>query len=235
MSEATQLQPEVQQLLSDREYKFGFKTEIESDTLPKGLSERVVREISRRKEEPESVLNFRLEAYRRWLEMKEPTWAHVDYPTIDFQDISYYSAPKDKKKYNSLDDIPKELLETFDKLGIPLDEQKRISNVAVDAVFDSVSVATTHRKKLAEVGVIFCSISEAMKEYPELIEKYLGSVVPAGDNFYSALNSAVFTDGSFVYIPPNTRCPMELSTYFRMNQKETGQFERTLIVAAENS
>jgi len=235
MSEVTQLQPEVQQLLGDREYKFGFKTEIDSDTLPKGLNERVIREISHRKEEPESVLDFRMEAYRRWLEMKEPTWAHVDYPPIDFQDISYYSAPKNKKKYKSLEDIPEEILETFNKLGIPLEEQKRISNVAVDAVFDSVSVATTHRKKLAEVGVIFCPISEAMVEYPELIEKYLGSVVPAGDNFYSALNSAVFTDGSFVYIPPNTKCPMELSTYFRMNQKETGQFERTLIVAAENS
>ena len=235
MTDTYKLQPEVQKVLSQREYKFGFKTDIDSDTIPKGLSERVIREISRRKEEPEFVLNFRLEAYRKWLDMKEPGWAHVKYPPIDFQDISYYSEPRRKAARKSLDEIPKEILDTFDKLGIPLQEQKRISNVAVDAVFDSVSVATTHRKKLAEAGVIFCPISEAMREYPELIEKYMGSVVPAGDNFYSALNSAVFTDGSFVYIPPDTVCPMELSTYFRINDKETGQFERTLIVAAENS
>ena len=235
MTETINLQPEVRKVLDQKEYKFGFKTDIDSDTFQKGLSERVVREISRKKEEPEFVLNFRLEAYRKWLDMQEPGWAHVNYPPIDFQDISYYSEPRKKPKLNSLDEIPKEILDTFDKLGIPLQEQKRISNVAVDAVFDSVSVATTHRKKLAEAGVIFCSISEAMREYPELIEKYLGSVVPAGDNFYSALNSAVFTDGSFVYIPPDTVCPMELSTYFRINEKDTGQFERTLIVAAENS
>jgi Fe-S cluster assembly protein SufB len=235
MNDTAKLQPEVEQVLNQREYKFGFNTVIDSDTIPKGLSERVVRDISRRKEEPEFVLNFRLEAYRRWLDMKEPTWARVNYPPMDFQDISYYSEPRRKAKRKNLEEVPKEILETFEKLGVPLQEQKRISNVAVDAVFDSVSVATTHKKKLAEAGVIFCSISEAMREYPELIEKYLGSVVPSGDNFYAALNSAVFTDGSFVYIPPDTVCPMELSTYFRINEKETGQFERTLIVAAENS
>ena len=226
----------VADLLEDKdEYKFGFTTNIEADTFPKGLNEDVIRAISRKKEEPDFMLDFRLKAYRKWLTMKEPTWPNVHYPSIDYQDISYYSAPKPKEKLESLDEVDPELLATFDKLGIPLEEQKRLSNVAVDAVFDSVSVATTHKKKLLEQGIIFCSFSEALKEYPELIEEYVGTVVPIGDNFYSALNSAVFTDGSFVYIPPDTRCPLELSTYFRINTEETGQFERTLIICSENS
>ncbi|VAX21717.1 Iron-sulfur cluster assembly protein SufB [hydrothermal vent metagenome] len=220
---------------ASRTYKHGFVTDIESDTFRKGIDEQVVREISKKKNEPEFMLEFRLKAYRRWLKMTPPAWANLDIPSIDFQDISYYSEPALKKKLNSLDEVPPEMLETFDKLGIPLDEQKRLSNVAVDAVFDSVSVATTHKKRLMEAGVIFCSISEAIREYPELIQKYLGSVVPAGDNFYSALNSAVFSDGSFVYVPPNTVCPMDLSTYFRINTEGTGQFERTLIICAEDS
>ncbi len=218
-----------------REYKYGFVTDIETETIPKGLSENVVREISKRKEEPDFILNFRLKAYRRFTEMDEPKWANLKIPPIDFSDISYYSAPKTKAKLGSIDDVAPEILETFDKLGIPLMEQKRLSNVAVDAVFDSVSVATTHKEKLLAAGVIFCSISEAIRDYPELVKKYLGSVVPIGDNFYSALNSAVFSDGTFVYVPPDTHCPMELSTYFRINNSESGQFERTLIICDKNS
>lgn len=222
--------------LVNQPYKYGFVTEIESDTIDRGLSEDVVRLISAKKEEPEFMLEFRLKAYRKWLTMQEPNWAHVNYPPIDYQNIIYYSAPKQKKeKLNSLDDVDPTLLETFEKLGIPLSEQKRLSNVAVDAVFDSVSIATTFREKLAEEGVIFCSISEAVSEYPELLQKYLGSVVPVGDNFYAALNSAVFSDGSFVYIPKGVKCPMELSTYFRINNGDSGQFERTLIIAEEGS
>jgi Fe-S cluster assembly protein SufB len=222
--------------LVNQPYKYGFVTDIESDTLPPGLSEDVIRLISAKKNEPEFMLEFRLKAYRKWLTMQEPAWAHVNYPAINYQDIIYYSAPKQKKeKLNSLDEVDPTLLETFEKLGIPLSEQKRLSNVAVDAVFDSVSIATTFREKLAESGVIFCSISEAVHDYPELVEKYLGSVVPVGDNFYAALNSAVFSDGSFVYIPKGVECPMELSTYFRINNGESGQFERTLIIADEGS
>lgn len=221
--------------LVNQPYKYGFITDIETDKIPNGLSEDVVRLISAKKNEPEFMLNFRLKAYRRWLEMKEPNWPHLQYPPIDYQNISYYSAPKKQDKKKSLDEVDPALLETFEKLGIPLSEQKRLSNVAVDAVFDSVSIATTFREKLAEEGVIFCSISEAVHDYPELIEKYLGSVVPVGDNYFAALNSAVFSDGSFVYIPKNTKCPMELSTYFRINSGDTGQFERTLIVAEEGS
>jgi len=225
----------VSDVLEDKKYKYGFKTLIEAETFAKGLNEDVIRAISHKKKEPRFMLDFRLKAYEKWLTMKEPTWPNVHYPPIDYQDISYYSAPKPKKKLESLDEVDPELLRTFEKLGIPLDEQKKLSNVAVDAVFDSVSVATTHKKKLMEVGIIFCPISEAILEYPELIEEYMGSVVPVGDNFYAALNSAVFTDGSFVYIPPDTISPMELSTYFRINTEETGQFERTLIICVENS
>ena len=221
--------------LVNQPYKYGFVTDIEADTIPKGLSEDVVRIISAKKNEPEFMLEFRLRAYRQWLKMTEPTWPHVTYPPINYQDIIYYSAPKQKKKLNSIEEVDPTLLETFEKLGIPLSEQKRLSNVAVDAIFDSVSVATTFREKLAKEGVIFCSISEALQDYPELVQKYLGSVVPVADNFYAALNSAVFSDGSFVYIPKNTICPMELSTYFRINTGESGQFERTLIVAEEGS
>jgi Fe-S cluster assembly protein SufB len=221
--------------LVNQPYKYGFITDIEADSIPAGLNEDVVRMISAKKNEPEFMLEFRLKAYRRWLEMAEPTWPHVNYPPIDYQKIVYYSAPKKKDKLESLDDVDPALLDTFEKLGIPLSEQKRLSNVAVDAIFDSVSVATTFKEKLAEEGVIFCSISEALQHHPELVQKYLGSVVPAGDNYFAALNSAVFTDGSFVYIPKGTRCPMELSTYFRINNGESGQFERTLIVAEEGS
>ncbi|MCC6744509.1 MAG: Fe-S cluster assembly protein SufB [Acidobacteria bacterium] len=221
--------------LANREYKYGFTTDIESDVIPRGLSEDTIRLLSAKKDEPEWMLDWRLKAYRRWLEMEEPDWANVDYPKVDFQDIVYYSAPKQKKQLASIDEVDPKLLETFEKLGIPLDEQKRLANVAVDAIFDSVSVATTFRKKLFDAGVIFCSFSEAVREYPELVKKYLGSVVPVSDNYYAALNSAVFTDGSFVYIPPGTRCPMELSTYFRINNQESGQFERTLIVCDEGS
>ncbi|MGA9383170.1 MAG: Fe-S cluster assembly protein SufB [Phormidium sp.] len=221
--------------LVNQPYKYGFVTDIEADTIPKGLSEDVVRIISAKKNEPEFMLEFRLKAYRQWLKMTEPTWPHVEYPPINYQDIIYYSAPKQKKKLNSIEEVDPTLLETFEKLGIPLSEQKRLSNVAVDAIFDSVSVATTFREKLAKEGVIFCSISEALQDYPELVQKYLGSVVPVADNFYAALNSAVFSDGSFVYIPKNTICPMELSTYFRINTGDSGQFERTLIVAEEGS
>ncbi len=217
-------------------YEAGFVTAIESETLPPGLDEDVVRRISQKKGEPEWLTEWRLKAFRHWQTMPEPTWAHVHYPSVDFQALSYYSAPKSMaSKPKSLDEVDPELLRTYEKLGIPLAEQALLAGVAVDAVFDSVSITTTFREKLAEVGVIFCPISEAVHEYPELVQKYLGSVVPQGDNFYAALNSAVFSDGSFVYIPKNTRCPMELSTYFRINQAKTGQFERTLIIADEGS
>ncbi len=221
--------------LVNQPYKYGFVTDIESDTIPKGLSEDVVRLISAKKNEPEFMLNFRLRAYQQWQKMAEPTWPHVHYPPIDYQDIIYYSAPKVEKKKGSLEEVDPTLIETFEKLGIPLSEQKRLANVAVDAVFDSVSIATTFKEKLAEEGVIFCSISEAVESHPELIEKYLGSVVPVGDNYFAALNSAVFSDGSFVYIPKGVKCPMDLSTYFRINNGESGQFERTLIVAESGS
>ncbi|MDD1418113.1 Fe-S cluster assembly protein SufB [Dolichospermum sp. ST_sed1] len=222
--------------LVNQPYKYGFVTDIEADTIPRGLSEDVVRLISAKKNEPEFMLEYRLRAYHQWLKMTEPTWPHVKYPPINYQDIIYYSAPKQKKaKLNSLDEVDPTLLETFAKLGIPLNEQKRLSNVAVDAIFDSVSVATTYKEKLAKDGVIFCSFSEALQEHPELIKKYLGSVVPIADNYFAALNAAVFSDGSFVYIPKGLKCPMELSTYFRINNGDTGQFERTLIVAEEGS
>ncbi|MEM9567432.1 MAG: Fe-S cluster assembly protein SufB [Cyanobacteria bacterium P01_E01_bin.34] len=222
--------------LVNQPYKYGFVSEIESDSIPKGLSEDVVRLISSKKNEPEFLLEFRLKAYRKWLEMREPHWPNVEYPAIDYQDSSYYSAPKQAgKKAKSLDELDPELLATFEKLGIPLSEQKRLGNVAVDAVFDSVSIATTFKEDLAKHGIIFCSISEAVEEYPELIQQYLGSVVPVGDNFFAALNSAVFSDGSFVYVPKGVKCPMDLSTYFRINNGESGQFERTLIVAEERS
>ena len=225
------------QTLVNQPYKYGFVTDIESDTIPRGLSEDIVRMISAKKEEPDWMLEFRLRAYRLWLTMETPEWAHVDYPAIDYQNIIYYSAPKVQAKKNSLDEVDPELLATFEKLGISLSEQKRLTNVnvAVDAIFDSVSVATTFREKLAKDGVIFCSISEAVKEYPELIKKYLASVVPIADNYYTALNAAVFSDGSFVYIPEGVNCPMELSTYFRINNGDSGQFERTLIVAEAGS
>lgn len=221
--------------VTSSEYKWGFITDIESETAPKGLSENVIRMISSKKNEPEWMTEWRLKAFRYWQKMEEPKWSNVYYPKIDFQDISYYSAPKQKPKLNALDEVDPELLKTFEKLGIPLEEQKILSGVAVDAVFDSVSVATTFKETLKEKGIIFCSISEAIQEYPELVKKYLGSVVPYTDNFYAALNSAVFSDGSFVYIPKGVRCPMELSTYFRINSQETGQFERTLIIADDES
>ena len=217
-------------------YKAGFVTDVEAETIPPGLDEEVIRALSARKQEPEWLLKFRLKAYRRWLKMDEPKWAHVKYPKIDYQAISYYSAPKSMKdRPQSLDEVDPKLLETYEKLGIPLHEQKMLTGVAVDVVFDSVSVGTTFKKKLREAGVIFCSISEAVQEHPELVQQYLGTVVPFGDNYYAALNSAVFTDGSFVYIPKGVRCPMELSTYFRINEMNTGQFERTLIIAEEAS
>ena len=222
--------------LSGEKYKYGFVTDIESDLAPKGLNEDIVRFISAKKDEPDWLLQWRLRSYRRWLEMTEPTWGKVNYPDIDFQDAHYYAAPKSKEDGpKSLDEVDPELLRTYEKLGIPLHEQKMLAGVAVDAVFDSVSVATTFRKELAKAGVIFCPISEAVKSHPELVQKYLGSVVPYSDNFYATLNSAVFTDGSFVYIPKGVRCPMELSTYFRINEANTGQFERTLIIADEGS
>ncbi len=216
-------------------YKWGFSTLIETDSLPKGLNEDIVKAISLKKNEPTYMLDFRLKAFRKWQEMEEPSWANIHYPPIDFQNIRYYSAPKKKPQLLSLDEADPELLKTFIKLGIPLDEQKRLANVAVDIVFDSVSIGTTFHKTLVESGVVLCSISEAMHKYPELVQKYLGSVVPAADNFYSALNAAVFSDGSFVYIPKGVRCPVELSTYFRINDRESGQFERTLVIAEENS
>jgi Fe-S cluster assembly protein SufB len=222
--------------LVNQPYKYGFITDIESETVPRGISEDIIRLISSKKNEPEFMLEFRLKAYRQWLNMTEPTWPHVNYPSIDYQNIIYYSAPKQKKeKLDSLDEVDPALLETFDKLGIPLSEQKRLGNVAVDAIFDSVSIATTYKDKLAEHGVVFCSISEALQEHPELVQKYLGSVVPVADNFFAALNSAVFSDGSFVFIPKGVKCPMDLSTYFRINNGDTGQFERTLIVAEEGA
>ncbi len=221
--------------LANREYKYGFVTEIDSETFKPGLNEDVIRALSEKKEEPEWMLEWRLKAYRHWLKLVEPKWPNVNYPPVNFQEISYYSAPKQKKKLNSMDEVDPELVRAFDKLGIPLEEQKILANVAVDAVFDSVSVGTTYKGKLKELGIIFCSMSEAIKEHPDLVKKYLGSVVPAADNYYSALNSAVFSDGSFVYIPKGVRCPMELSTYFRINAANTGQFERTLIVADEYS
>jgi Fe-S cluster assembly protein SufB len=222
--------------LVNQPYKYGFVTDIESDKIPRGLTEDTVRLISSKKEEPEFMLNFRLRAFRKWLTMTEPTWPHVDYPPINYQDIIYYSAPKQaKKKLDSLDEVDPILLETFEKLGISLNEQKRLANVAVDAVFDSVSIATTFKDKLAKVGVVFCSISEALHEHADIIEKYLGSVVPIGDNFFAALNSAVFSDGSFVYIPEGVKCPMDLSTYFRINSGDSGQFERTLIIAEKGA
>ncbi|KAK3279111.1 hypothetical protein CYMTET_12989 [Cymbomonas tetramitiformis] len=224
----------IQKIL-DKPYEFGFTTDIESETLGRGLTEDIVRQISAKKEEPEWMLEFRLKAFKKWLTMSEPTWSDNHYPKINYQDIVYYSEPKFKEKKESLDEVDPELLATFDKLGISLNEQKRLTNVAVDAVFDSVSIATTFRKELAEAGVIFCSISEAIKEYPDLIKKHLGSVVPVGDNYFTALNAAVFSDGSFCYIPKGVTSPMELSTYFRINAEEAGQFERTLIVAEEGS
>ena len=217
------------------DYKYGFTSNIESETIPKGLSEDVVRLISQKKNEPEWMTEWRLKAYRHWTTLVEPKWPNVKYPPVDFQDIIYYAAPKKKKELKSLDEVDPELLETFNKLGIPLEEQKMLAGVAVDAVIDSVSVKTTYKEKLAELGIIFSSFSEAVHNHPELIKKYIGSVVPHTDNFYAALNSAVFSDGSFVYIPKGVRCPMELSTYFRINERNTGQFERTLIVAEEGS
>jgi len=217
--------------VAGEKYKYGFSTDIESERAPIGLSEDTIRYISAKKEEPEWMLEWRLEAYRRWLTMEEPTWAKVSYPPIDFQNAYYYSAPKQKAKLASLDEVDPKLLETYKKLGIPLVEQQMLAGVAVDAVFDSVSVVTTFKEKLAEVGVIFCPFSEAVRNHPELVKKYLGSVVPTSDNYYATLNSAVFSEGSFVYIPPGVRCPMELSTYFRINEAQTGQFERTLIIA----
>ena len=220
--------------IASGEYKYGFSTDIETETIPVGLSEEVVRWISAKKEEPEWLLEFRLKAFAYWKTLSVPTWAHLDIPEIDFQSISYYAAPR-KNAPQSLDEVDPELLKTFDKLGIPLEEQKRLSGMAVDAVMDSTSIKTTYKDELAKLGVIFCSISEAVKEYPELVKKYLGSVVPYTDNYYAALNCAVFSDGSFVYIPKGVRCPMELSTYFRINAVNTGQFERTLIVADDDS
>jgi len=221
--------------LANREYKYGFYTDIEADTVPPGLNDDVIRMISAKKGEPEWLLEWRLKAYRAWQGMTEPTWHNVHYPPIDYQAISYYSAPKQKPALESLDEVDPDIRATFEKLGIPLEEQKLLAGVAIDAVFDSVSVATTFREKLAQLGIIFCSFSEAVREHPDLVRQYLGSVVPHTDNFFAALNSAVFTDGSFAYIPKGVRCPMELSTYFRINAMNTGQFERTLIVAEEGA
>ena len=229
-------QSEMNQAVKDianREYKYGFVTPVESDVVPKGLNEEVITLISQKKEEPAFMLEWRLNAFRKWQKMKEPAWANVRYEKPDYQNISYYAAPK--KKLTSLDEVDDEILETFNKLGVPLEEQKALAGVAVDAVFDSVSVGTTYKEKLSELGIIFCSFSEALKEHPDLVRRYLGKAVPVSDNFFSALNSAVFTDGSFCYIPKGVRCPMELSTYFRINAANTGQFERTLVVAEENS
>ena len=221
--------------LANREYRYGFVTDVEAETVPKGLSEEVVRLISEKKREPAWLLEWRLKAYRTWLTMTEPTWQNVRYSAIDYQDIIYYSAPKKRPTLNSLDEVDPEVRATFEKLGIPLEEQKLFAGVAVDAVFDSVSVGTTFRTKLAELGIIFCSFSEAVQEHPDLVRKYLGTVVPYTDNFFATLNSAVFSDGSFAYIPKGVRCPMELSTYFRINARNTGQFERTLIIADEGA
>ena len=226
---------ELKKELETQEYEYGFVTDIDSETFEQGLNENVIKEISKRKEEPEWMTDWRLQAYHNWKKMSEPDWSNVKYEKPDFQKISYYSAPKSKDKYESLDEVDPELLKTFDKLGISIDEQKKLAGVAVDVVVDSVSVATTFKATLAEKGIIFCSISEAIKDHPELVKKYIGSVVPQKDNFYGALNSAVFSDGSFCYIPKGVRCPMELSTYFRINQAGTGQFERTLVIADEGS
>lgn len=231
MSKDTQILEE----LTNSEYKHGWETKFDTDAAPKGLNEDIIRFISAKKEEPEWMLEYRLKAYRYWLTLKEPKWPNVKYPEIDYQDVIYYSAPKQKVKPKNLDEIDPELLNTFKKLGISLEEQKRLTGVAVDAVIDSVSVATTFKSKLGELGIIFCSFTEAVKEHPELVKKYMGSVVPVNDNYFAALNSAVFTDGSFCYIPKGVRCPMELSTYFRINAANTGQFERTLIIADEGS
>ena len=225
----------VLQNLVNRPYQHGFVTEIESDVAPKGLNEGTIRLISSKKKEPEWLLEFRLKAYRQWLTMEEPKWPNVHYPKIDFQEISYYSAPKPKRKLASIDEVDPELLRTFEKLGVPMNERAALAGVAVDVIFDSVSVATTYKQKLAEVGIIFCSISEAVRDHSELVKQYLGTVVPLGDNYYAALNSAVFTDGSFCFIPRGVKCPMDLSTYFRINTQESGQFERTLIVAEEGA
>ncbi len=221
--------------VTKNDYKYGFVTDIEMDTAPKGLNEDIIRLISSKKHEPAFLLEFRLKAYRRWLEMTEPTWAHIKHPPIDYQDIIYYAAPKQKSSPKSLDEVDPELLKTFEKLGISLEEQKRLVGVAVDAVFDSVSVKTTFSETLEKLGIIFCSFSEAVQKYPDLVQTYMGSVVPYGDNFFAALNSAVFSDGSFCYVPKGVRCPIELSTYFRINSAKTGQFERTLIIADEGS
>ncbi|MBN2807856.1 MAG: Fe-S cluster assembly protein SufB [Prolixibacteraceae bacterium] len=228
-------QDKLLEQVTNEDYKFGFVTDIETDIIDIGLNEDVVRLISLKKEEPEWMLDFRLKAYRKWLEMKAPDWAYLKVPPIDYQSISYYAAPKQKKKLNSLDEVDQELLDTFNKLGIPLEEQKHLAGVAVDAVMDSVSVKTTFKEVLAEKGIIFCSFSEAVREFPDLVKKYLGNAVPYADNYFAALNSAVFSDGSFCYIPKGVRCPMELSTYFRINAANTGQFERTLIVADDDS
>lgn len=221
--------------LEDSEYKYGFTTNVENDTVPAGISEDVIRLISKKKNEPDFMLEFRLNAYRKWKELEEPNWGFLTYEKVDYNSLSYYSAPKKFNDLKSLDDVDPEILETYKKLGIPLQEQKMLQGVAVDAVFDSVSIATTYKKQLNDVGIIFCSISEAVKDYPELIKKYLASVVPVSDNFFSALNSAVFSDGTFVYVPKGVKCPIELSTYFRINAQNTGQFERTLIIADEGS
>ena len=221
--------------LTGSEYKYGFTTDVETEIIPKGLNEEVVRLISAKKGEPEWMLAYRLEAYRRWKTMTMPRWPHLDLPEIDFDDIIYYAAPKAKPKLNSLDEIDPKLKETFDKLGVPIEEQMMMSGVAVDAVMDSISVKTTFKETLSEKGIIFCSMSEAIRDYPDLVRKYLGSVVPSTDNFFAALNAAVFSDGSFCYIPKGVHCPMELSTYFRINAAGTGQFERTLIVADEGA
>lgn len=226
----------TQEILEEKkEYKYGFRTEIESEVFEKGLNEDVIRRISKKKNEPQFLLDFRLKAFKKFLTMKAPTWSNTTFEPIDFQDIRYFAEPKSKPKLDSIDQVDKELLRTFDKLGIPLEEQKRLTNVAVDVVFDSVSIGTTFHKVLEDAGVVLCSMSEAVQKYPELIEKYLGSVVPISDNFYTALNSCVFSDGSFVFVPKGVQCPVELSTYFRINERETGQFERTLIIAEESS
>ena len=218
----------------EKKYEYGFTTDIEQETIPPGLDEDVIKLISNKKNEPKWLLDWRLNAFSKWKKMKEPKWAKVKYPEIDYQAISYFSAPK-KKTYKSLDEVDPKLIDAYNKLGISLDEQKKLAGVAVDAVFDSVSVATTFKEELKNAGVLFCSFSEAVQSYPELVKKYLGSVVPITDNYFAALNAAVFSDGSFVYIPKNTRCPMEISTYFRINASNTGQFERTLIIAEEGS
>lgn len=227
---------QTEELIKEQSYyKYGFVTDVETERIPKGLSVETIKQISAKKEEPPFLLEFRLKAYEKWLQMEEPKWGHFPYPKIDYQGICYYSAPKKKPKLGSLDEVDPEILATFEKLGIPVSEQKQLANVAVDMVFDSVSIGTTFKKKLDDAGVILCSISEAIQRYPEVIKKYLGTVVPIGDNYFAALNSAVFTDGSFVFVPSGIRCPMELSTYFRINDQESGQFERTLIIAEKGS